>query len=210
MPAPASVAASSCSAAVASMRDYRAISHRYMARCAPSRHIKNKMPKRIPEAELEAIVRTVGLMSEGGSVNRIRDALRAPSSKRTLQRRLTALVRQGRLVRDGHGPGTRYRIPPTQPVPPVAVVKLEDQLHLDDELDPIPLSTKGASWPDWCAHHSAAPACRLQPGVPRRLHPRFDLGTCPRELRQRLWEQGRSPDQDGVREPMCAKSISAC
>ena len=156
------------------------------------------MPKRIPEAELEAIVSTVGLLSEGGSVNHIREALAKPMPKRTLQRRLAALVRQGRLVREGHGPRTRYRTRPAQPAPPNAVVELEDHLHINDDLQLIPLSTKGAS----VARLVRAPIQQRQPvGYNRAFLDDYVPGSTwylSKELRDHLSEQGSSPDQEGV------------
>ena len=68
------------------------------------------MPKRVLEAELDAIVDAVARLPDGGSVDAVRGALEIGIGRRTLQRRLATLVARGRLVRTGRGPGTRYRV----------------------------------------------------------------------------------------------------
>ena len=69
------------------------------------------MPKAIPQSELDAICGIVELLPAGASVEDIRRKLNVESSRRTLQRRLALLVEQGRLVLEGRGRGSRYRLP---------------------------------------------------------------------------------------------------
>jgi len=69
------------------------------------------MPKVIPQSELDAICDIVELLPAGASVEGIRRKLNVESSRRTLQRRLALLVDQGRLVLEGRGRGSRYRLP---------------------------------------------------------------------------------------------------
>lgn len=59
------------------------------------------MPKQVPEAVFEAVVKAVARLPDGGPVSRIGEALGEVVPRRTLQRRLAALVAQGRLVREG-------------------------------------------------------------------------------------------------------------
>lgn len=69
------------------------------------------MPKAIPQSELDTIYNIVEQLSEGASVEEIRCNLNIESSRRTIQRRLALLVEQGRLVLEGRGRGSRYRLP---------------------------------------------------------------------------------------------------
>ena len=68
------------------------------------------MPKAIPQSELDTIYGIVKQLPAGASVEDIRRKLIIESSRRTLQRRLALLVEQGRLVLEGRGRGSRYRL----------------------------------------------------------------------------------------------------
>ncbi len=67
------------------------------------------MAKPIPTAQLEAIERVVRAHPDGVSAAEIAAALPKKSASRTLQSQLSRLVRDGRLVVEGAGKGTRYR-----------------------------------------------------------------------------------------------------
>lgn len=69
------------------------------------------MPKAIPQSELDTIYGIVEQLPAGASVEDIRRKLNIEASRRTLQRRLALLVEQGRLVLEGRGRGSRYRLP---------------------------------------------------------------------------------------------------
>ncbi len=69
------------------------------------------MPKAIPQSELTTIHGLVKQLPAGASFEDIRRKLNIESSRRTLQRRLALLVEQGRLVLEGRGRGSRYRLP---------------------------------------------------------------------------------------------------
>jgi predicted nucleotidyltransferase len=69
------------------------------------------MPKAIPQSELNIICGIVERLPGGASVEDIHRKLNVESSRRTLQRRLALLVKQGRLVLEGRGRGSRYRLP---------------------------------------------------------------------------------------------------
>lgn len=71
------------------------------------------MPKRLREADLQAIETAVRQYSEGASARQIGEMLPVSVPHRTLQYRLGALVRVGRLVMEGSGRGARYCIPET-------------------------------------------------------------------------------------------------
>jgi len=69
------------------------------------------MPKKISEQELESIAAIVADHPEGVQVNIIRDGLVFDLPPRMLQRRLALLVEQKRLIVEGRGRGSRYRLP---------------------------------------------------------------------------------------------------
>ena len=69
------------------------------------------MPKKIPEQELEAIVEVVTAHPDGVQVKTIRGGLEFDLPPRMLQRRLALLIEQKRLIVEGRGRGSRYRLP---------------------------------------------------------------------------------------------------
>ncbi len=69
------------------------------------------MPKKIPEQELEAIITILAGYPDGVPVKTIRDGLEFDLPPRMLQRRLALLVEQKRLIVEGRGRGSRYRLP---------------------------------------------------------------------------------------------------
>lgn len=71
------------------------------------------MPKQISLQELDAIAQIVSRSDSGMSVDEIGHALISPLPRRTLQRRLARLVAERRLVMEGKGAGSRYRLTPT-------------------------------------------------------------------------------------------------
>ena len=69
------------------------------------------MPKKIPEQELEAIAAIVADHPGGVQVKTIRDGLELDLPHRMQQRRLALLIKQKRLIVEGRGRGSRYRLP---------------------------------------------------------------------------------------------------
>lgn len=69
------------------------------------------MPKIISAAEYEAVVNAVRERPDGVSIEMIQSVLGEGVARRTLQRRLNELVKQGRLVTEGRKRGARYRLP---------------------------------------------------------------------------------------------------
>mgnify|MGYP001617133532 CR=1 FL=1 len=69
------------------------------------------MPKQIPNDELNAILEAISSFPEGASVKDIGNALNNRMPRRTLQHRLARLVEEKRLVIEGRGRGSRYRLP---------------------------------------------------------------------------------------------------
>ena len=164
------------------------------------------MPKQVAEAEFEAIVNAVRRLAGGGSVRRIGEALGETMPRRTLQRRLAALLAQGRLVREGRGPGALYRLPVAQSALPVQAAESEDRRHLqvssrfrfDGELYLIPVSKEGAE----VGRLVRAPIQRRPPvGYNRAFLDDYEPGVTwylPAEIRHRLAELGASPGREGM------------
>jgi len=69
------------------------------------------MARKIPQHELDAVFKAVSNFPDGVSLDEISGVLTIDLSRRTLQRRLAALVKQKRLVHEGRGAGSKYRLP---------------------------------------------------------------------------------------------------
>jgi len=69
------------------------------------------MPRQIPKEEFDALLEAVARFPDGAPVARIHSSLPEPTPRRTVQRRLARLVKEGRLRVEGRGPGVRYRVP---------------------------------------------------------------------------------------------------
>lgn len=72
------------------------------------------MPKKVAQAELDAIFQAAARFPGGASVEEISGVLEIPLPRRTLQRRLARLVDQARLTIEGRGRGSRYRLLPRE------------------------------------------------------------------------------------------------
>ena len=79
------------------------------------------MPKIISAREYEAVLNAVRQHPDGASIEMIQSVLGEGMARRTLQRRLNELVKQGRLVAQGRKRGALYRVPPE----PAVTVRLE-------------------------------------------------------------------------------------
>ncbi len=75
------------------------------------------MPKKVQERELESVIRAVRGFRQGATLDDVRNALGAPPPRRTLQRRLSILVTQKRLLPVGNGSARRYRVPDQESKP---------------------------------------------------------------------------------------------
>ena len=69
------------------------------------------MARRIRDESLRAIETVVGRHPEGVTVRQVEDTIEHAPPRRTLQYRLRSLVNAGRLVMEGSGRWTRYRVP---------------------------------------------------------------------------------------------------
>ena len=100
------------------------------------------MLQQVTEREFGAIVDAVARLPDSGSVGAVYGALDIGVGRRTLQRRLAVLVAQGRLLRDGHGRGTRYRVPGGSAAPSARSPDTTACASVDHH---IPLSAEGAA-----------------------------------------------------------------
>lgn len=69
------------------------------------------MPKQIAKDELERVAEWVRSFPAGAALDDVARGMGPSLTRRTLQRRLSLLVEQAILVREGKGRGTRYRSP---------------------------------------------------------------------------------------------------
>lgn len=69
------------------------------------------MPRPIPGSRLETIIAAVEKQPQGATLLDVAFALMPPPPLRNVQRWLNALVRNGRLVREGSTKGARYQLP---------------------------------------------------------------------------------------------------
>ena len=72
------------------------------------------MPKKVSQAELDAVFQAVARFPEGGSIEEISGVLEISLPRRTLQRHLARLVDHARLTIEGRGRGSRYRLLPKE------------------------------------------------------------------------------------------------
>ncbi len=79
------------------------------------------MPKIVSTAEYEAVVDAVREHPDGASIQMVQSVLGEGAARRTLQRRLNELVKQGRLVVKGRKRGALYRLSPE----PQVTVRIE-------------------------------------------------------------------------------------
>jgi Fic/DOC family len=149
------------------------------------------MPKQIPSNELDAVLSVAAQFPRGGSIEDITGALPITLPRRTLQRRLAWLVAEKRLIAEGRGRASRYRLP---------VITAE--LHTTEAADTlvargevyVPISSEA----EVIKRAVREPIQRRRPvGYDRTFLDGYrpnDTFYLPAETRQRLLELGRSPD----------------
>lgn len=148
------------------------------------------MARQVPEEELEAIVHAVSESESAVSIEDIAASL-PDTPRRTLQRRVAALVEQRRLVQEGRARASRYRLPERKGR--VLEVDVTESIAPRDEAEAqLPVSDEGRA----IRRLIRGPIQNRQPvGYNRefldqyRPNHSFYLSG---ELRQRLFELGRS------------------
>ena len=150
------------------------------------------MPKRISQNELDAVLQAVAGFSEGAGIEEIRTALGGRVPRRTLQRRLALLVEQKRLTVKGRARASRYRLPViignVNGVFPSLRADMRGEVY-------VPISPEG----DAIRQAVREPIQNRRPvGYNRAFldsyHPN-DTFYLSSEIRQRLYEMGRSPEE---------------
>lgn len=91
------------------------------------------MPKQISQAELDTVTRVVEQFHQAVSVEQIMAALESPLPRRTLQRRLSFLVRNGQLLLEGRGRGSKYKVKSLAVVAPGHIREPDDVLSIYTE-----------------------------------------------------------------------------
>ena len=81
-----------------------------MAQYTESRHNNRIMPKQVTQEELDAIVEVVRQFPNGAALEGISDKLNRDISRRTLQRHLSRLVQDGRIIKEGQARASRYQL----------------------------------------------------------------------------------------------------
>ena len=153
------------------------------------------MPKQVLDAELDAIVRAVARLPDGGSVEAVSGAIDIDVGRRTLQRRLAMLVTRGRLVRIGRGPSTRYRVPTGEAdaSPSLRASGAQDTATAEYN---IPLSSEGVA----VSRAVRAPIQQRAPvGYCREFLDDYRPGVTwylPAAIREQLLAFGDSPDRE--------------
>jgi Fic family protein len=154
------------------------------------------MPKRIPKTELDAVFQAVALFPDGASVDEVSSVPEISLPRRTLQRRLALLVKQKRLIIEGQGRGSRYRLYQERP----EVRSIDDLQTVEESQDEsyIAVSSEGMDIKQAVRN----PIQKRHPvGYNRaflddyRPNESFYLSS---EIRQRLRESGQSPDAGHV------------
>ena len=158
------------------------------------------MPKQVECSEFDVLIEILGRRPEGASIDDIARASAIDLPRRTLQRRLATLVKDGRLILEGRGRGSRYRISGSvfaglEPVE-FSLELSPGELTVDDLEVGIPLSSEGQS----VKRMVRAPIQERRPaGYDRafldcyRPNETFYLSA---EVRRRLRDLGRSPDEE--------------
>lgn len=104
------------------------------------------MPKLVKGEEFDAIVLAVSRYPEGVGIDALLKSAGLEISRRTLQRRLSRLVSDGRLMTEGEGRALRYRVMSTLH----EIQTADSPPALESEIEPyIPLSSEGREIKDY-------------------------------------------------------------
>ena len=155
---------------------------------------RDRVPKQILPDEFEAVLQAVTRFPDGGSAEHISGVLENKLPRRTLQRRLAFLVEQKRLIVEGRGRGSRYRVTSGDVVIEVPTGSLTLKANAPHVEIYIPISRAGMA----IKHAVRAPIQNRRPVGYNRVfldeyRPNETYYLSP-ETRQRLLELGRSPE----------------
>lgn len=162
------------------------------------------MPKQIPRNELDAVLSAAAQFPGGGSIEDITGVLPVTLPHRTLQRRLAWLVAEKRLIAEGRGRASRYRLPAV--TAEIHAVAPAPKLEAYGETT-IPISSEA----EVIKQAVREPIQRRHPvGYNRMFLDGYrpnDTFYLPAETRQRLLESGRSPDGEQLPAGTYARQI---
>lgn len=151
------------------------------------------MPKHIPQNELNAVLRAVGQFTEGASVKNISAVMEESLPRRTLQRRLSHLVAQKKLILKGRGRGSRYIKKESVVIDGTATIKVKSNAKFEGY---IPVSQEG----EQIKQVVREPVQNRQPvGYNRKLIDEYIPNTTfylSSDIRQHLYKIGQSSDDD--------------
>lgn len=150
------------------------------------------MARQIPQHELHAVLAAISRFPNGASMEEIERTLNIAIPRRTLQRRLSRLVEDGRLEVTGRGRGVRYHEVVTGDTDlSSGAVKSE----IDDEVY-VPVSAEGK----WVKNAVRRPVQQRRPvGYERDFLDAYEPNETfylPEPTRRHLAESGRSPDPE--------------
>ncbi|MCD6388057.1 MAG: Fic family protein [Desulfobulbaceae bacterium] len=149
------------------------------------------MPKRIPQNELDAVQKAVGGFPAGASIEKISRLLSIQLPRRTLQRRLALLVEQKRITVEGRTRASRYRLPV---ITGDSHAKQTSQKAAGHGEVYIPITAEGEA----IRQAVREPIQNRRPvGYNRTFLDSYrpnDTFYLSPEMRQRLYEMGRSPE----------------
>jgi hypothetical protein len=152
------------------------------------------MPKLIPISELDALVKAATANPDGITLETARSLLTHLPS-RTLQRRLSLLVRQGHLTPIGRGPALRYRATEAKRQR-VIEISAKETARATGDASLLPLSSEGTELLD---RVNRPIALRTPVGYRRGFLDHYQpnrTNYLPASVRTRLHELGRSPVDD--------------
>ena len=121
-----------------------------VARIEEMWHNLKNTPLIMPKPELDTIVESIGNRVDGASVGELFGQLEI--KKRTLQRRLDQLVRDGRIVPRGEGRGRRYLVPETADLSwqaPADIAYSVEKSWQDEQIRVRETRADGETVPDW-------------------------------------------------------------
>lgn len=162
------------------------------------------MPKQIPDNELDAVLSAAAQFPGGGSIEDITGALPITLPHRTLQRRLAWLVAEKRLIAEGRGRASRYRLPAATAEGHAVLPALKLEAYGETT---IPISSEA----EVIKRAVREPLQRRRPvGYDRTFLDGYRPSATfylPAETRQRLLELGRSPGGEQLAAGTYARQI---
>ena len=165
------------------------------------------MPKQISGNELDAVLTAVARCANGGSVEDVRAALPFALPHRTLQRRIARLVAEQSLIVEGRGRASRYHV---LRVPTAGAVAYDVSPRIV-AAEPVETYVPISSDAEFIKRTVREPVQRRVPvGYNRAFLDAYRPNVSfylPADIRQRLFEAGRSPESTQLPAGTYARQI---